>query len=139
MKRLASLFILIVTLFSCATAENVDDFNEYAVMFGSLPMIDSLASKDGEYTVYNVSGCKISFKGNERIFVQGDGSDFLAYCMSAVMTFEPNSKTFKENAGLVFAFYLLSRDGTQQTYNTAGGLTVMLMKDSNEFIFAIGK
>lgn len=139
MKRFLCVLVLVCLVLSCAYADNVKEFSEYAVVFGSLPPLDSMSEQDGEYTVYTVKGCKITFKGDERIFVQGDGVDFLAYCMSAIMTFEPDGKKLKDNAGLLFGNYLLSRGGDMKTWDTAGGLTAMIKPDETEVIFAVGK
>ena len=139
MKKVILIALVLCLLFSCAYADMKEDFNSNTVVFGSLPLLDSMAKEKGEYTIYEVKGCKITFKGEERIFVQGEGTEFLAYSMAAILTFEPGKGNFKDNAGLLLAYYLLSRDGTQQTWTTPGGLLALIQPDEKEFIFAIGK
>lgn len=139
MKRVLCVLVFACFVLSCAYADNVHEFSEYALVFGSLPPLDSMSEQDGEYTVYTVKDCKITFKGEESIFVQGNGVDFLAYCMSAIMTFEPDAGKLKDNAGLLFGNFLLSRGGDMKTWDTAGGLTAMLKPDETEVIFAVGK
>lgn len=138
MKRFLCLVMFVCLIVSCAYADNESDFNEYAMTFGSLPLLETMATTNGDYKIYEFNGCKVTFKGEERIFVQGDGIDFLAYCLSAIMTFEQDS-TLKDNSGLLFAFYLLSRDGTQQSWTTPGGLVALVQQDGQEYLFAIGE
>jgi hypothetical protein len=79
------------------------------------------------------------FKGNENIYVLGEGEHFIVYCMAAMMTVEPDSKSFKTNAGLLFANYLLARDGTQKIFESAGGLTAAFKEFNGQNLFMIGK
>lgn len=139
MKRFVCFLVLACLAVSCAFADNFDDFCTYAAVFGSTPPTKSKATNTGIYTMYTVENCLITFKEESGIFVQGDGIDFLAYCLAAIMTFESDSSKFRENSGLLLGHYMLSRGGEMKTWETVGGLTALMSPEENDYIFAVGK
>ena len=124
---------------SFAYADNISNFNENAVLFNSKPLLLTKPQKKDDCTTYKIDGCQIAFYGEEKIVVIGKGDDFLAYCMSAVYAMETDIEKVKENAGLLFAFFLLSRGGEVQTWKTPGGLTAIITKEKKNFVFSVGR
>ena len=139
MKRLICFVVLLCLVCSAAAADIVDDFNVMAGIFSCRMLLSANKTEIGEFSVFTSGDCKVTFKGDERIFVEGKGEDFAPYCMAAIMTFETDTSEFKENAGRFYSYYLLARDGTEYGGTTTSGLAFIFQQTENGLVFTVGK
>ena len=139
MKKVICIVVLLCLVCSVAVADIADDFNTLIGVFGCKLLLPTQRTEKNGYVIYENDDCIATFKSDERIFIEGKGDLFVPYCMAAIMTFETETSTFKENCGRFLPYYLLARDGTEQSSTTTSGYTFLIQKSNKGLVFTIGK
>ena len=146
MKKFLLLLIVCVMIISFAYADNMNDFNVYAGIFGASELKEYTESiSDGKIIRdYRSDDCRIVFvKKDEKlksIIVVGTGDKFLAYCAAAIMQFDTSSENRATNYGNLLSAYLMTVSGTADDdfvgYTVSGAVTGM-KKNSDKCQFTV--
>ena len=143
MKKVIAIALIICLVPACSYALDLSEFNANAVMLGEKEIDLSTEGRLGNYITYTSNGCQIGFVEQENqisnVLLDGDGVSFLAYAMAAIMLFDDNANTFRENAGKLLAAYLLLRTSDRQYDIISTGQAFVLMRIDDACIFTIGR
>ena len=139
MKKIICITLLLCLVCSVAVADIVEDFNVMIGVFGCKLLLPSQKTEKNGFVIYDADECIVTFKGQDRIYVEGKGELFVPYCMAAIMAFETDASTFRDNCGRFLPYYLLARDGTEQSSTTSSGYLFLIQKSDKGLVFTIGK
>lgn len=146
MKKIIVIVISCFLILSTASAEYLDDFNIYAIVFGAPEISDGTESiANGEtVTDYSSAGCRIIFFEADNhlksVTVIGTGNPFLSYCAAAIMQIDPSSDNRTMNYGSLLSAYLLAiADDTGEDHiaMTVSGAVMGIHKSGEECVFII--
>lgn len=143
LKRIICLVVSLCLLPVFAHALDLSEFNAFASVLGSPEVNESELKTAGKYKGTSSQGCNLYFEeigsALNSIFINGEGTDFLAYCCAAIHAFDPNGDT-TSNHGQLLTMYFLARTQTEhQTGQTSNGLFFFIEPSDNGFLFLIGK
>lgn len=142
MKRLVCVLLILCVLPVCAFGIDFDGFNQYAEVFGAKEIDPSSAIQANGLSFCSVGGQRVTFSEDDgalkRIFIEGDGVDFLAYSMAAIMMFD-SSENYSANAGQLLSAFLLSRSENESYGTTVSGCLFLIQKQDKGYVFTIGK
>lgn len=143
MKKPLIIIVLLCFICSIATAETIHDFDVKAIVCGESSIDLSTAVELNGMTMYKAGDCQVVFKMKgdeiERIYVMGDGVQFLAYSMAAVMTFDPSTDNLSENAGRLFSLFIFARTDPEQYGKILTGETFTVQQYNGAYLFTIGE
>ena len=144
MKRLLCVILVLCLFPAYALCVDFDSFNAYAAVFGATEIDPSKALEAKGLTICTVGAQRVTFSEHEdgslkRIFIEGDGVDFLAYSMAAIMMFDPSSDNYAVNAGQLLSAFLLSRTQSESAGETVEGNVFLIQAQNKGFVFTIGK
>lgn len=138
MKRILCIVLILCAICSVAFADIEEDFNTMIGVFGCKLLLPSQRTEKNGYVIYDSGECLVTFKGQDRIFIEGKGDLFVPYCMAAIFVFE-SADTFQEECKRFLPYYLMARDGTEQSYKTSSGYVFIIQKSEKGLVFTIGK
>lgn len=143
MKKLACIILTLCLLPVCAFGIDFDGFNQYAEVFGANTINSSTAIQTNGLAICTIGSQRVTFSEDEgelkRIFIEGDGIDFLAYSMAAIMMFDQASENYTANAGQLLSAFLLSRSEKESCGTTVSGHLFLIQKQDKGYVFTIGK
>ena len=143
MRKAIAIALIVCLVPACSYALDLSKFNANAVMLGESEIDLSTEGRLGNYITYTSNGCRIGFVEHENqitnVLLDGDGVSFLAYAMAAIMLFDDNADTFRDNAGKLLAAYLLLRTSDRQYDIISTGQAFILMRVDDACVFTIGR
>jgi hypothetical protein len=141
-RKLLCLILACLLSVSSAAAAGLEDFSVYAEIFGAHE-VENGDARDQYIRFVQEDGCAVTFEldGGEinMALVDGEGEAFLAYCLAAILQFDPDTKNATVNAGQLLTSYLLARgDGEEHTGVIASGNLFILRPNGDAWRFMIG-
>lgn len=139
----------IILIASSASALDLENFNDYAAVFGASEIDLASADTVGLYSQIEQDDCEIILKAYEDeklsdrvqfIFITGTGDNFLAYSAAAILHFAPDGNRTND-LGQLITSYLLARNnaGPHQGQISSGDHFSIEKQEDGKFLFMIGE
>lgn len=141
MKRLLCAALVLLFLPVCAVADDLDNFNTYAAIFG-VPELSNGTANDN-HTDYVSDGVSVRFTEEngqiKRILVIGDGLPFIRYCIAAIMCLCPDTSNFTYNCGAFLSTFIMLQAGQEKAAYTKEGYSLVFDDNGENYAFGVNR